>query len=505
MKKLFIIIASILLISVWVSACGKETDGGKSEGTTEAATRETTAVTTEKKDESDGFSVEYYSGDELLKTDSVKAGDEYSVSYTPDAVDGYTFNGWKYENGDACGERITISGSVKLYADITANTYTVIYGADGGDITKERDTVTYGQFFTLEVPTKRDFVFEGWFDGAERITDKDGKSLSEWKFLTNKELMASWLPERKLILSSADIAAGSVSGDGTYYEGETVTATATPNLGYRFIGWYDGADLVSEDTEYTFTITFADRAYEARWEVSEEMSLFEFVATTDTCVITGVKDKTVNELYIPSFVTEFSDGAFEGSAATVFLEYKGGKYQGNAENLYHTIYEITDKTVVSFELHPSLKAIGDAVFLGCTALEEIELPLGLESIGTGAFNGCTALSEIVIPDGVTVISEHAFNGCASLESVTLPVSLAKIGNFAFNGCVKLESITLPVSLERIGVWAFQKCDGLESVTFGETEGWTAGIEPISASDLEDTAKAALYLKTTYYSSLWRRK
>lgn len=46
------------------------------------------------------------------------------------------------------------------------------------------------------------------------------------------------------------------SGDyGYYYTGETVTITAKPYPGYKFVGWYKGDTLVSTDATYTFVVT----------------------------------------------------------------------------------------------------------------------------------------------------------------------------------------------------------------------------------------------------------
>ena len=46
---------------------------------------------------------------------------------------------------------------------------------------------------------------------------------------------------------------GSVTGAGTYNYGETVTMTATPNVDFRFENWTIGDEVVSEESEYTFT------------------------------------------------------------------------------------------------------------------------------------------------------------------------------------------------------------------------------------------------------------
>lgn len=48
---------------------------------------------------------------------------------------------------------------------------------------------------------------------------------------------------------------GTASGAGTYQEGQSVTVTAAPGSGYKFVAWKVGGSTVSESTSYTFTAT----------------------------------------------------------------------------------------------------------------------------------------------------------------------------------------------------------------------------------------------------------
>lgn len=46
---------------------------------------------------------------------------------------------------------------------------------------------------------------------------------------------------------------GEISGDGTYEEGASVTVTAEPNDGFKFVAWKENGEVVSNSATYTFT------------------------------------------------------------------------------------------------------------------------------------------------------------------------------------------------------------------------------------------------------------
>ncbi|MDP2949552.1 MAG: MBG domain-containing protein [Chloroflexota bacterium] len=61
---------------------------------------------------------------------------------------------------------------------------------------------------------------------------------------------------------------GTVSGDGTYEEGTSVTVVATANTGYSFVNWTEGETAVSTDASYTFTAE-ADRTLVANFVLKQ--------------------------------------------------------------------------------------------------------------------------------------------------------------------------------------------------------------------------------------------
>jgi uncharacterized repeat protein (TIGR02543 family) len=84
-------------------------------------------------------------------------------------------------------------------------------------------TITTGAADTLRTALASDFV---------------------WTFTT--------LPQ--VTLSSSPVAGGTTTGAGTFAQGSVVSVTATPNTGYTFTNWTDGATVVSISPGYQFTM-----------------------------------------------------------------------------------------------------------------------------------------------------------------------------------------------------------------------------------------------------------
>lgn len=58
-----------------------------------------------------------------------------------------------------------------------------------------------------------------------------------------------------ITLEVNNTARGTVTGGGTYTDGQEITVTATNNSGYLFAYWSDGNDIVSSSANYTFEVS----------------------------------------------------------------------------------------------------------------------------------------------------------------------------------------------------------------------------------------------------------
>ena len=273
--------------------------------------------------------------------------------------------------------------------------------------------------------------------------------------------------------------------------GEQVTLTVETNLGFTWLGWYDGETKISENNSLTFVFRMPNesRTYIARWEMIAEMKDFLFTSTIDTCTLVGVKNTKVRNVAIPPIVTNISasafcecselvsitipnsvaiieSGAFFGCSALqdITIPFVGGsrkKAHDNDNNSYGCFGYIfgqtkyTGSTPVDCGWFPyyvpaslcSVTVAGENIlndaFHGYSMLTTITLLDCVTSIGDSAFYGCTNLTSITIPNSVTSIGERAFSICTSLTSVIIGNGVTCIGEYAFRGCPKLKSITIP--------------------------------------------------------------
>ena len=75
------------------------------------------------------------------------------------------------------------------------------------------------------------------------------------------------VPTYTVDVSASPASSGTVSGGGTYEDGQTVTVSATPNTGYQFVSWTSNGTEVSTSPTYTFVVT-SDTSLVANFELN---------------------------------------------------------------------------------------------------------------------------------------------------------------------------------------------------------------------------------------------
>ncbi len=147
-------------------------------------------------------------------------------------------------------------------AEILApDTVTVTFEPQNGESARK---VTLDRLTNVEkpiTPVREGYTFLGWY-----VSD-EAWSFAGHVVAKDITLTAKWaLNSYEVFLSNENMTAGTITGDGIFNYGQSVTITARANVGYTFLGWYQGGNLVSSDASYTFTLSTADVRLTAKWE-----------------------------------------------------------------------------------------------------------------------------------------------------------------------------------------------------------------------------------------------
>ena len=158
---------------------------------------------------------------------------------------GYSFQGWGTTSSDtsvnyAAGASYTSNSSITLYAIWKANTYAVIYNANGGSGAPSNQTKTYGQNLTLSstIPVLENYNFLGWGTSSSSTTVAYSPGDT---YLSNSAitLYAIWeLAHIAPIITNFTVdrctSDGTISDDGTYvkimFEFKTETALTAESV-----------------------------------------------------------------------------------------------------------------------------------------------------------------------------------------------------------------------------------------------------------------------------------
>ena len=145
----------------------------------------------------------------------------------------YSFTGWSNTSGSVTGNRTITANFSRIGTTVTINVTSGTGGtATGGGTFEEGDTVT------LTATPDSGYRFVNWtFTGGSSYANPLsfeiqapmlGQSVT---YTANFEL----IPTTVITVTSG--TGGTATGSGTYYLGDTVTLTATPDSGYRFVNW----------------------------------------------------------------------------------------------------------------------------------------------------------------------------------------------------------------------------------------------------------------------------
>ncbi len=271
------------------------------ESTTVTVGNTTTLTATVSPEDAKDKSIIWSSSDEKVATvnesgvvTGVKAG---NVTITATAKDGSgVFGSIDIEVVPVLVETITISGAPEANVNpgYTATLQATVMPENATD-----KTVAWTSDNEKVVTVDEAGNLKALAAGTATITAtaKDGSGVSAQVIITVV------LKQFTITASAEAPEMGSVSGAGTYDEGTDVTLTATANKGYRFLGWYEGENLVSEEASYTFNVD-KDCALVARFEEikvtkievsadSETVEAGSAITLTAIVLPDNAKDKTV--------------------------------------------------------------------------------------------------------------------------------------------------------------------------------------------------------------------
>lgn len=94
----------------------------------------------------------------------------------------------------------------------------------------------------------------GEFIFTVTATDTVNPDVAKTYTLRIAEVGAALAPASIADTTANPVGSGTTTGDGAYLPGDSVTVTATPLPGYRFLNWTDNSTVVSTQATHTFTI-----------------------------------------------------------------------------------------------------------------------------------------------------------------------------------------------------------------------------------------------------------
>ena len=136
-------------------------------------------------------------------------------------------------------------------------TYNITVSANptNGGTVSGGGTYNQGQQCTVSATANSGYTFTNWTENGNVVSTQANYTFT---VNSNRTLVANFTaqPQQYTISVSANPTnGGTVSGGGTYQQGQSCTVHATAATGYTFLRWTENGTQVSTNANYTFTVT----------------------------------------------------------------------------------------------------------------------------------------------------------------------------------------------------------------------------------------------------------
>ena len=459
------------------------------------------------------YSIEVDVNDNIMGTAKVDKNNACGsqISVTPNY--GYHFVQWNDGNSEN-PRTLELTQDTILIAEFAPNTYTITtVSSDTQRGTTQGDTtVNYLEYITISASASYGYHFVQWNDG-------NSDNPRQVQVTGNTTYTATFAKNTYAISLSCNEEQGSVEGVTSAEYLDTVTISATPNIGYHFVQWSDGVTDNPRTLELTQdTILTAEFAQSFSGQCGDSL-YWELIDTT--LQITGKGEmydyksdsapwkllvSSIKVLTIAEDVTKLSQSFDSCSVleSIVWNARHAADAYSEGQYVYPIFYGIRSQIksftfgenveyiptylcnrmakLISVTIPNSVTSIGERAFFYCSSLTSITIPNSVTSIGDAAFSSCNNITSVTwnakncntynfgsqvtsfeFGNEVEVVPSSLCKGMEKLTSVTIPNSVKTIGTSAFEGCARLGKISLGTSLEEIAANAFAGCTRLYDI------------------------------------------